>query len=317
MVARCWIRIVWLVVIAVSAVLVPLVPDARGSAAESTSGSQVTVLQYDCDPNVPGTFPVTVTATGPASARQGDTFVVEDVTFSFAVVAIASYQATGVVLPAALAGGSDLVSSGPPRPGVIGTYTTDSASGDYSVWGAIGDTMDFYAGDLLLTVYLDYPGVPPYTVGCGPVRGSAPVLSVVIEPPEDGGPITDEFGVRVVASDGTVLYERREFLESGDFVVKRNSVKAVERLTGSGTYESGGTAASVTVASGIPPGFTDLDPATVLRVSDAPAGVEVRAFSGLAHKSSGTRESVAGFALGVLEGYPAAVGVYWFVRDLA
>lgn len=315
MVSRLRLRIALVALVAACGVgLFPCASSARPAlVAQSAERDVEHVCAIPGLPNAERT--VHVSATAPSSARQGDEFIVE-VRFSFETVPGITQRAEGTLLRAAASGGTDLVSVGPTTSSPDGTYETTPAPGTFSVWGDVGQAMDFHAGRVTITTWSPFPGLPPSTVSCDPIAGSPAVVSVQIDPPEDGGPITDELGIRVVAVDGTVLYQRRELLESGDFVATRNPLGAVGRLSGSGTYGAVHSA-SVSVLSGVPPNSAGLAPATILSVSDPTAGVTLMGLSGVPHKSSGTRESIAGFALGRLDGYPAPVGIYWFVRDLA
>jgi len=254
---------------------------------------------------------VHVSAMAPATADQGTYFQVEQVTFSFQAPDGISYEASGTLARAPFAGGDDVISSGPWTVVSTGEYQTDPSSGTFAVWGPVGQRMNFFAGPLHVEAN---PSDGP--ADCEPATGAPPVVSVLIEPPAGGGPITDEVGVKVVAPNGTVLYARQSFLASGNFVARRNAGGHVELLSGTGTYPTSGAPASITIISGSPSPPSTLGPATVLSLSDPAAGVQLSGFSTVASKSSGTRESVAGFAQGYLKGYALPVGIYWFVRDL-
>jgi hypothetical protein len=256
-------------------------------------------------------YRVHVSARAPARVRQGQSFEVRELTFTLSTGSTSGIdrRVGGTLRRAVHAGGADLVSEGPWR-WVADAYTTDPARRLYSVWGPVGETIDFHVGDLIYALRTSFPMHAIAPALCKPPADVAPLISIPIDPPANGQPITDEVYLRATTAGGAVAYERRAFVHHGTgWTAQRGPAGAVQRLAGNATFTAGTSLGQVTIYSS-----ATAPTGAIIGVNDPDAHIELRARSSLPHNSSGARETITGYAIGTIAAQP--VTVHWFVRDL-
>lgn len=285
-------------------------PLGAGSASAASSFSSVLWQCPDGPPAFSLAFDGQLLYDAPAEVAQGTMFTVT-AHFSIGspisplVYPVQSFDAA--LLRPSNVGGVDVHFTPPLSPLTL-PADSRTITTTYSVWGAIGDMIEFRPGPFVA----DFGDNVKLT--CNPIDGLPPLISIKIVA-GNPNPITDEVGFDIRTTQGTQVFASRAFLDTGNTVFTRDASGGVIGIDGTGTFTDLATGDHMSVGFKTVSGAGPTPRVQVLLVDSAAN----RAWAGLVPislKSSATRETAIGLSGVFGTGLSPFGSMSWFVRDL-